>query len=210
MPYAASAPGSTPSKRRNGATSGGTRVAGASGRRRSGTSSSIRRPGTRTQGDAFEPVKWPVRRHRAGQLVVDWIDATTRLEDALNKGVYDRPVRLVVADARGLSRENYLQKTQGYEWLCDQGVWCSAADLGQLTQRPGARQRRKVACIAWTGAWRYAPEYNFTVANGDIPTEGECASGSSARATRRSACSGNRASGRDYADFFRDEATASG
>ena len=29
-----------------------------------------------------------------------------------------------------------------------------------------------VACIGWTGAHRFASDYCFTVANGDIPTEG--------------------------------------
>ena len=29
-----------------------------------------------------------------------------------------------------------------------------------------------VACIGWTGAHKFASEYCFTVANGDIPTEG--------------------------------------
>ncbi len=30
----------------------------------------------------------------------------------------------------------------------------------------------QVPCIGWTGAHKFASEYCFTVANGDIPTEG--------------------------------------
>ena len=45
-----------------------------------------------------------------GQLLADWIDPTIlAIEDALNEGVYDRPVELITVDARGLPRENYLQ-----------------------------------------------------------------------------------------------------
>src|SRR5687768_5571792 len=53
--------------------------------------------GLRTQGDAFEPVKVGVLVDiELGQLLADWIDATIlALEDALNEGVYDRPVQLV-------------------------------------------------------------------------------------------------------------------
>src|SRR5262245_39969212 len=79
--------------------------------------------GLQTQGDAFEPAKIGLLIDMDnGQLIFDWINATIlAFEDALNEGIYDRPVRLVVADARGLPREN-LQKTRtGYEWLCEQG-----------------------------------------------------------------------------------------
>ena len=76
-----------------------------------------------TQGDPFEPVKIGMLVDmELGQLLADWIDATIlAIEDALNEGVYDRPVQIVVADARGLPRENYLKVRKGYEWLCDQG-----------------------------------------------------------------------------------------
>jgi branched-chain amino acid transport system substrate-binding protein len=68
-----------------------------------------------TQGDAFEPVKIGILVDmELGQLLADWIDPTIlAIEDALNEGVYDRPVQLVVADARGLPRENYLKVRRG-------------------------------------------------------------------------------------------------
>ena len=44
-----------------------------------------------------------------GQLLADWIDPTIlAIEDALNEGSARRgPIQLVIADARGLPRENY-------------------------------------------------------------------------------------------------------
>ena len=80
--------------------------------------------GIQTQGDPFEPVKIGVLVDMdLGQLLADWIDPTIlALEDALNEGVWGRsPVQLVVADARGLPRENYRKVIQGYEWLVEQG-----------------------------------------------------------------------------------------
>jgi ABC-type branched-subunit amino acid transport system substrate-binding protein len=71
---------------------------------------------------------------------------------------------------------------------------------------------RKVACIGWTGAWRYCSEYNFTVANGDIPTEGVmCAQWLKKQGYSRVGMFWEQgSSGRDYADFFRDEANRLG
>jgi len=47
------------------------------------------------------------------------------IEDAMNEGVYDRPVQIIVADARGLPRENYKKVrvevqysgTTGFVWF---------------------------------------------------------------------------------------------
>src|SRR3954454_8674733 len=79
--------------------------------------------GLQTQGAPFKPVKIGILVDMdLGQLLADWIDPTIlAIEDALNEGVYDRPVELVVADARGLPRENFKKARDGYEWLCDQG-----------------------------------------------------------------------------------------
>ena len=90
-----------------------------------------------------------------GQLIFDWINATIlAFEDALNEGVYDRPVRLIVADARGLPRENFLKARKGYEWLCDQG--CVAVLGPEISdnslQLQALVNERKVPVIAWTGA----------------------------------------------------------
>jgi branched-chain amino acid transport system substrate-binding protein len=169
-----------------------------------------------TQGAAFEPVKIGLLVDiELGQLLADWIDATIlAIEDALNEGVYDRPVQLVVADARGLPRENYKKVREGYEWLCDQGC---VVILGPMISDnslniQGLVNTRKVACIAWTGAWRYASEYNFTVANGDIPTEGVmCAQWMYKKGFREVGMFWEQgSSGRDYADFFREEASRCG
>ncbi|MCU1392120.1 MAG: hypothetical protein JWM34_548, partial [Ilumatobacteraceae bacterium] len=68
-----------------------------------------------SQGDPFEPVKIGILVDMdLGQLLADWIDPTIlAIEDALNEGVYDRPVQIVVADARGLPRVNYLKCRKG-------------------------------------------------------------------------------------------------
>src|SRR6478752_3253623 len=75
--------------------------------------------GVATQGDPFEPVKIGILVDMdLGQLLADWLDPTIlAIEDALNEGVYDRPVQIVVADARGLPRENFKKCRDGYEWL---------------------------------------------------------------------------------------------
>ncbi len=97
-----------------------------------------------SQGDPFEPVKIGILVDmELGQLLADWIDATIlALEDALNEGVYDRPVRLVVADARGLPRENYLKVRDGIRVALRRGLRGGARsdDLRQLAQHPGAGQ----------------------------------------------------------------------
>ena len=110
-----------------------------------------------------------------GQLLADWIDPTIlAIEDAMNEGVYDRPGRDHHRRARGLPRENYLKVRKGYQKLVDEGC---VVVLGPMIsdnsgEPPRPRQRdRRAACIGWTGARRFAGDYCFTVANGDIPTE---------------------------------------
>ena len=165
-----------------------------------------------TQGDPFEPVRIGLLIDMDnGQLVSDWVDATIlAIEDALNEGVYDRPVRLVVADARGLPRENFLNTRRGYEWLCDQGcvVVLGPEISDNSLQIQALVNARKVACIAWTGAWRFASEYCFTIANGDVPTEGVmCAQWLRAQGHQKIGMFWEQgSSGRDYAGFFREEA----
>ena len=80
--------------------------------------------GLETQGDPFEPVKIGILIDMdLNQLLADWIDPTIlAIEDALNEGVWARsPVQLVIADARGLPRENYRKVIDGYRWLVEQG-----------------------------------------------------------------------------------------
>ena len=169
-----------------------------------------------TQGDPFEPVKIGVLVDMdLGQLLADWIDPTIlAIEDALNEGVYDRPVQLVVADARGLPRENFRKCRQGYEWLCDQGCVVIVGPMisdNSLSIQDLVNQR-KVPVIGWTGAWKFASEYCFTVANGDIPTEGVmCAQWLANQGfTKVGMFWEQGSSGRDYADFFREEAQRQG
>lgn len=169
-----------------------------------------------TQGDPFEPVKIGVLVDMdIGQLLADWLDPTIlALEDALNEGVYDRPVQLVVADARGLPRENFQKCRQGYQWLCDEGC---VVVLGPMISDNSLSiqdlvNRRKVPVIGWTGAWRFASEYCFTVANGDIPSEAVmCAQWLASQGFSKVGMFWEQgSSGRDYADFFRDEAGRQG
>ena len=165
-----------------------------------------------TQGDPFEAVKIGLLIDMdTGQLVSDWVDASIlAIEDALNEGVYDRPVRIVVADARGLPRENFLKARRGYEWLCDEG--CVAILGPEISDNSLQIQelvnQRKVPVIAWTGAWRFASEYCFTIANGDVATEGVmCAQWLAAQGHRKVGMFWEQgSSGRHYAEFFREEA----
>ncbi|MBL7491153.1 ABC transporter substrate-binding protein [Frankia sp. AgB1.9] len=128
-----------------------------------------------TQGDPFEPVKIGILVDMdLGQLLSDWVDSTIlAIEDALNEGVYDRPVEIITADARGLPRENYLKVRRGYQKLVDDGcvvvlgpmISDNSLNLMDTVNRTG------VACLGWTGSVKFAGDYCFTVANGDIPTE---------------------------------------
>jgi branched-chain amino acid transport system substrate-binding protein len=133
--------------------------------------------GLQTQGDPFEPVKIGVLVDMdLGQLLADWIDPTIlAIEDALNEGVYGRgPIQLVIADARGLPRENYRKVLNGYRWLVEQGCVVVLGPMisdNSLVLQDLANEL-KVPCVGWTGAHKFASEYCFTVANGDIPTEG--------------------------------------
>ena len=132
--------------------------------------------GVTTQGDPFEPVKIGVLIDMdLGQLTADLMDPIIlAVEDALNEGVYDRPVEIVTVDARGLPRENYRKVRLGYQKLVEDGcvvvigpfISDNSVNVCDLVNSTG------VACLGWTGTTRFAGEYCFTVANGDIPTEG--------------------------------------
>lgn len=169
--------------------------------------------GLKTQGDPFEPVKIGILIDMdLNQLLADWIDPTIlAIEDALNEGVWARsPVQLVVADARGLPRENYRKVIEGYTWLVEQGC---VVVLGPMISDnclvlQDTANRLGVPCLGWTGARRFASDYCFTVANGDIPTEGViCANWLRQQGISKVGLFWEAgSSGRDYADFFRDEA----
>jgi ABC-type branched-subunit amino acid transport system substrate-binding protein len=172
--------------------------------------------GRAAQADAFEPVKIGVLVDMdLGQLLSDWLDPTIlAIEDALNEGVYDRPVQLLVADSRGLPRENFLKARQGYEWLCDQGC---VVVLGPLISDNSLSiqalvNQRKVPVIGWTGALRFASEYCFTVPNGDIASEAViCAQWLAAHGHTKVGMFWEQGSaGGDYAEFFREEAGRAG
>jgi ABC-type branched-subunit amino acid transport system substrate-binding protein len=83
-------------------------------------------------------------------------------------------VEIVTVDARGLPRENYRKVRLGYQKLVEDGcvviigpfISDNSVNLRDLVNATG------VACLGWTGTTRFAGEYCFTVANGDIPTEG--------------------------------------
>jgi ABC-type branched-subunit amino acid transport system substrate-binding protein len=169
--------------------------------------------GVQTQGDPFDPVKIGILIDMdINQLLPDWIDPTIlAIEDALNEGTWSRsPVQLVIADARGLPRENYKKVVDGYRWLVDQGcvvvLGPMISDNSLLLQ--DTINDLKVACLGWTGAHKFASEYCFTVANGDIPTEGAmCAHWLYQRGLRKVGLFWEAgSSGRDYADYFRDTA----
>ncbi len=169
--------------------------------------------GVQTQGDPWEPVKIGVLIDMdLNQLLADWIDPTIlAIEDALNEGVFTRgPVQLVIADARGLPRENYRKVIEGYRWLVEQGCVVVLGPMisdNSLVLQDTANELG-VACIGWTGAHKFASEYCFTVANGDIPTEGTmCAQWLYQRGLRKVGLFWEQgSSGRDYAEYFRETA----
>jgi ABC-type branched-subunit amino acid transport system substrate-binding protein len=132
--------------------------------------------GVQSQGDPFEPVKIGILIDMdLGQLLADLMDPVMlAIEDALNEGIYERPVEIVTVDARGLPRENYLKVRQGYRRLVDEGC---VVVIGPFISDNSVNLRETVnstgiACLGWTGTTRFFGEYCFTVANGDIPTEG--------------------------------------
>ena len=169
--------------------------------------------GVATQGDPFEPVKVGILIDMdLGQLLADWIDPTIlAIEDALNEGVFSRgPIQLVVADARGLPRENYRKVVDGYRWLVEEGC---VVVLGPLISDnclvvQDTANELGVPCIGWTGAHGFSSEYCFTVANGDIPTEGVmCAQWLAAQGHQKVGLFWEQgSSGKDYADYFRSTA----
>jgi branched-chain amino acid transport system substrate-binding protein len=169
--------------------------------------------GVQTQGDAWEPVKIGVLIDMdLNQLLADWIDPTIlAIEDALNERIFGRgPVQLVIADARGLPRENYRKVIDGYRWLVEQGCVVVLGPMisdNSLVLQDTANELG-VACIGWTGAHKFASEYCFTVANGDIPTEGTmCAQWLAQKGLRKVGLFWEQgSSGRDYADYFRETA----
>ena len=173
--------------------------------------------GQKTQGDPFEPVKIGILIDMdLNQLLADWIDPTIlAIEDALNEGVWRRsPIQLVIADARGLPRENYRKLIKGYEWLVEEGcvvvLGPMISDNSLLLQ--DTANRLGVPCIGWTGAHKFASEYCFTVANGDVATEGVmCAQWLHAQGHDKVGLFWEAgSSGRDYADYFRDAALGLG
>ncbi len=169
--------------------------------------------GVQTQGDVFEAVRIGILIDMdLNQLLPDWIDPTIlAIEDALNEGVWSRgPVQLVIADARGLPRENYKKVIDGYRWLAEQGCVVVLGPMisdNSLVMQDTINQLG-VPVIGWTGAHKFASEYCFTVANGDIPTEGAmCANWLAEQGLTRVGLFWEQgSSGRDYADYFRDEA----
>ena len=168
--------------------------------------------GLQTQGDPFEPVKIGILIDMdLGQLLADWIDATIlAIEDALNEGVYDRPVEIFTVDARGLPRENYLKARAGYRRLVEEGcvvvigpmISDNAVNIRDLVNETG------VPALSWTGAVRFHGPSCFTVANGDIPTESViCANWCVREGHQRVGFFWEQgSSGSDYADYFRTEA----
>ena len=95
------------------------------------TSSSTRPPAAlATQGDPFEPVKIGILVDMdLGQLLADWLDPTIlAIEDALNEGVYDRPVRLVVGRRPGPAARELPEVPQGL----------------RVARRPGLRRSSSV------------------------------------------------------------------
>jgi ABC-type branched-subunit amino acid transport system substrate-binding protein len=169
--------------------------------------------GVQTQGDPFEPVKIGLLIDiDFNQLLADWVDPTIlAIEDALNEGVWSRsPVQIVIADARALPRENYKKVIDGYKWLVDQGcvviIGPTVSDNSLVLQ--DTANELGVSLLGWTGAVRFASDYCFTIANGDIPTEGViCANWLHQQGIKKVGLFWEAgSSGRDYADYFRDEA----
>jgi branched-chain amino acid transport system substrate-binding protein len=168
--------------------------------------------GLQTQGDPFEPVRIGFLIDMdLGQLLADCIDPyILAIEDALNEGVYDRPVEIFTVDARGLPRENYTKLVRGYQLLVDEGcvvvIGPFIADNSELIA-PYANEAG-VPVLVWTGTVRAFGDAVFTVANGDIPTESViCANWCRDQGHRKVGFFWEKGSaGGDYADYFRTNA----
>ena len=153
-----------------------------------------------TQGDPFEPVKIGILIDMdLNQLLADWIDPTIlAIEDAMNEGVWARsPVQLVIADARGLPRENYRKVIDGYRWLVEQGcvvvlgpmisdnslvLQDTANELGVAVHRLDRRPQVRVRVLLHGGQRRHPDRGRHVRPVAARP-----------RASRRSACSGRPA-----------------
>ncbi len=131
--------------------------------------------GVQTQGDPFEPVRIGFLIDMdLGQLLADCIDPyILAIEDAMNEGIYSRPIEIFTVDARGLPRENYRKLIAGYHRLVEEGcvvvIGPFIADNSEVIA-PYANAAG-VPVLLWTGTTRAFGEFVFTVANGDIPTE---------------------------------------
>ena len=179
----------------------GTRAAARPRTRPCRASPSTRRPAAlQTQGDPFEPVKIGILIDMdLNQLLADWIDPTIlAIEDALNEGVCGRSP--VAARHRRRPRPAARELPQGHRRLPLAGRAglrrrARPDDLGQLA----ACCRTRPTSSAWPASAGPAPtgsprEYCFTVANGDIPTEGVDVRPVAARPgpRARSGCSGRQ------------------
>jgi len=172
--------------------------------------------GVQTQGDPFEPVRIGFLIDMdLGQLLADCIDPfILAIEDAMNEGIYDRPVEVLTVDARGLPRENFRKLIAGYERLVHEGcvvvIGPFIADNSE-TIAPYANAAG-VPVLLWTGTTRAFGEFVFTVANGDIPTESVmCAHWCKQQGHDKVGFFWEKGSAGDlYADYFRRTALALG
>jgi branched-chain amino acid transport system substrate-binding protein len=165
--------------------------------------------GVLTQGDPFEPVRIGFLIDiDLGQLLADCIDPfILAIEDALNEGVFERPIELYTVDARGLPRENFRKLITGYQRLVNDGcvvvIGPMIADNSE-TLAPYVNAA-EVPVLLWTGTTLAFGEYVFTVANGDIPTESViCANWCAQQGHRKVGFFWERSSAGDvYAGYFR-------
>jgi branched-chain amino acid transport system substrate-binding protein len=165
--------------------------------------------GVQTQGDPFEPVRIGFLIDMdLGQLLADCIDPfILAIEDAMNEGVYDRPIEIFTVDARGLPRESYTKLLAGYRRLVDEGcvivIGPFIADNSE-TIAPHVNEAG-VPVLLWTGTTRASGDYVFTVANGDIPTESVmCANWCKLQGHSKVGFFWEKGSAGDlYADYFR-------
>ena len=143
-------------------------------------SRSTRRPrGSQTQGDPFEPVKIGDPHRHGPRPAARRLD---RPDDPRHRGRAQRR-RLGPQPGRSSSSptpaacpgRTTARCIDGYRWLVEQGCVVVLGPMisRQLARAPGHSPTSSGwPCIGWTGAHKFASEYCFTVANGDIPTEG--------------------------------------
>ena len=97
-------------------------------------------------------------------------------DEALENGILDRPVRLIIRDVEGLPRGDAYDVVKAWQELVDEGCVGIIGPLisdNVLTLKEHVETAaRKVSTLTWSGSDRQYDEYIFGFGNGSLPEEG--------------------------------------